>query len=382
MSELVQYSTGRSDLILHFLGTTSALALSVFLSVGAFADESADRPTVWIDLGGQLERLDSKQTILAPTFFDNTPPSALAPLIDSQRPSRYSIGGEGRLTLAPEGSDWTFSVSVRYGRSNAGRHNHYQSAHTTTQTLFGRQVTEQGRPLHIMGDGQASAHESHLLLDFMAGKDVGLGLFGDRSHSVISAGVRFAQFTSASHVSLHARPEYRSGPFVTKYTPTKIHLHGAYFHNYTASLESQRNTHAIGPSVSWDASLPIAGNRSGMEASFDWGLNAAILFGRQRAKVHHQTTGAYLYDYPGGYYPSKRSGYAKHPLDQSRSHAVVVPNVGGFAGVTFQYLNAKVSFGYRADFFFGAVDKGIDARQSETIGLYGPFAKISVGLGG
>jgi len=39
-----------------------------------------------------------------------------------------------------------------------------------------------------------------------------------------------------------------------------------------------------------------------------------------------------------------------------------------------------VSLGYRADFFFGAVDGGIDTRVSKTLGLNGPYATISVGL--
>ena len=59
---------------------------------------------------------------------------------------------------------------------------------------------------------------------------------------------------------------------------------------------------------------------------------------------------------------------------------VVVPNLGGFAGVSFVNGSAKIKFGYRADFFFGAMDEGIDTRKSETLGFYGPFATISIGL--
>jgi hypothetical protein len=40
------------------------------------------------------------------------------------------------------------------------------------------------------------------------------------------------------------------------------------------------------------------------------------------------------------------------------------------------------SAGYRADFFFNAMDGGNDARRSEKIGNYGPFVTISFGLGG
>jgi len=42
----------------------------------------------------------------------------------------------------------------------------------------------------------------------------------------------------------------------------------------------------------------------------------------------------------------------------------------------------KVSLGYRADFFFGAADTGIDARKTSDLSFHGPFAKLSIGLGG
>ncbi len=60
----------------------------------------------------------------------------------------------------------------------------------------------------------------------------------------------------------------------------------------------------------------------------------------------------------------------------------MVPNVGGFAGFTFRLQDFKVSAGYRADFFFGAMDGGVDTAKKENVGFYGPFATVSVGLGG
>ncbi len=61
---------------------------------------------------------------------------------------------------------------------------------------------------------------------------------------------------------------------------------------------------------------------------------------------------------------------------------VAVPNLGGFAGISIKYHNAKFSFGYRADEFFGAMDGGIDTAKSENRGFFGPYASFSVGLGG
>jgi hypothetical protein len=70
------------------------------------------------------------------------------------------------------------------------------------------------------------------------------------------------------------------------------------------------------------------------------------------------------------------------PVTRTRSRTVTIPNVGGFAGLSYRFSNARISAGYRADFFFGAKDGGIDAADRENLGFHGPFASISVGLGG
>ncbi|HTO39482.1 MAG TPA: hypothetical protein VL026_00790, partial [Rhizomicrobium sp.] len=80
-------------------------------------------------------------------------------------------------------------------------------------------------------------------------------------------------------------------------------------------------------------------------------------------------------------YPNKIV-YDNSPAPSVRRRSVVVPNLGGFAGLSMRYTNAKVSLGYRGDFFFGAMDTGIDHRKTETASFHGPFATISIGLGG
>jgi iron complex outermembrane recepter protein len=47
---------------------------------------------------------------------------------------------------------------------------------------------------------------------------------------------------------------------------------------------------------------------------------------------------------------------------------VTVPNLGASAGLSFRYQNAKLSFGYRIDEFFGAMDGGIDQHKSYNFG--------------
>ena len=66
----------------------------------------------------------------------------------------------------------------------------------------------------------------------------------------------------------------------------------------------------------------------------------------------------------------------------TRSRNATVPNLGGYIGASVRYQNAKISLGYRADEFFGAMDGGIDSRKSENLGLFGPYANISIGFGG
>ncbi len=343
------------------------------------ASGNEDRPTVWIELGGQFERVDGTPETFSPPFFNLASPADLAVMTGAQRPSPYSLGENGKITFAPEGTDWVFSASIRYGRSNNAKHLHDQKELPPfSLTVHGHQAHDTPSKA-IEGDAQTDSRESHMILDFQAGKDVGLGLFGTEGNSVVSAGVRFAQFSASSDATLHARPVYsqgvRTNPGEYKGIPFDV-LH----QTYTALVHSKRNAQAIGPSLSWDASLPVAGNGSDMTFNFNWGVNAAVLFGRQRTQVHHQTTGYYFHRTGTVYDYATHTRHYAHATDPSRSRSVTIPNVGGFAGVSLKFPNVRFSLGYRGDFFLGAMDVGIDARKSKTLGFYGPFASISFGL--
>jgi hypothetical protein len=56
--------------------------------------------------------------------------------------------------------------------------------------------------------------------------------------------------------------------------------------------------------------------------------------------------------------------------------------IAEFADASLQFLNEKMSLGYCTDFFFGALDGGMDTAKKENVGFYGPFTSISIGLGG
>jgi hypothetical protein len=383
MSELIE-NKGQNNLQWQLLTTVSAAALLIAVSTPATAQDT-DRPTVWIELGGQLERLQGREDIYAAPFVLqnlDAPLNSVSPTV-AQRPPRHEFGGEGKLSFQPANSDWVFTAAVRYGRSNGKK-----TLHQQTHTQFTAKTAKYGQPYKYGTPGVHHGHasqtvtrfnhsdtgysETHAVIDFRAGKDVGLGLFGNDSESTLSAGLRIAQFTRRSDVIFRSLPD--------PYYPTKIigqftisALGGRSHHSYYAHQWSNRSFRGIGPSISWDGSAAMLGHRDRGEVTFDWGANAALLFGRQKVVGAHQTTGKFFYS------GNKTTHYLRTP-PTDRSHSVVVPNIGGFAGVSVKYPNVKFSLGYRADFFFNAMDQGIDTRRSKTQGLFGPFASFAVGL--
>jgi hypothetical protein len=394
MSEFTNTREGRTGFRWQLLTTVSAIALFGFGAGAVLAsDDDSDRPTFWIELGGQLSQLENGQEIFSPTF-PNSParPSIFLPSQPFEKPPLYSIDETGGLSFQPDGSEWVFSASIHYGRSDSEKNVHQQtapgSAHNYWHGSGGKTFSYLVAPLAAkFADTDARASQSHAILDFQAGKDVGLGMFGNKdTTSVLSLGVRYAQFSSKSNIALKSHPDrqvhykYFSYPSAG-ITHGKI-VSGQPYHSNAANLTATRSFHGIGPSISWNASAPFVGNEKDGELTVNWGLNAALLFGRQRTKTHHQTTGRYAAGakYDHGTRLTTYQGPATP--DHIRSRTVIVPNVGGFAGLSLQIQNFKVSAGYRADLFFGAVDGGIDTRKTENVGFYGPFATVSVGIGG
>ena len=400
MSELIQKNDNRATIRWKLLTGVSALALTAYVSSASVARaEDSTQPQIWIELGGQFSRLDDGQETFSPTF-PNSParPSIFSPSQKFEKPPLDSIDETGKISFEPDESDWVFSAAVRYGRSTKNRHVHQQTYPKPTYLHF----TSGGVPKTVLGtfgvpvaerfaDTRVQNSEKHLILDFQAGKDVGLGMFGlADGTSVVNVGVRIAQFQSNSNIALKSDPDwhryyiYLNFPSIHLVQP--LALYQAY-HSNAASLRAQRSFRGVGPSLSWNASAPFAGSEKDGELSFDWGVNAALLFGRQKARVHHQATAEYRPSRGIGstsvavFYP-QRYLVSHHSTDPAaRSRNVTVPNLGGSVGLSYRVEDFKVSMGYRADFFFGAIDGGIDTRKSENRGFFGPYASISVGLG-
>ena len=309
------------------------------------------------------------------TYPDSPVLQKVTPL-QAQNPPPFSFGEDGKITYQPEDSDWVFSAAVRYGRSSTFKHVDHQTGRVSSIPFkYGTGVSI--TTVEKFSNTQEHRHESYTVIDFAAGKDFGLGLFGKDGSSILSLGVRFAQFSSNATFDVRARPDLRTKH---KYYGTHKLGNNVYFHTYYATGRAARSFHGIGPSLSWTGSSPFAGNPQHGEVTFDWGANAALLFGKQKTRVQHQASAHY--ESTGKLNAPYSLVYEHPPTGRDAIRSVIVPNIGGLAGASYRIENVKVSLGYRADFFFGAMDGGIDTRKSETLGSYGPFASISIGLGG
>lgn len=392
MSELIQKSHTGSRTRFVLLTGTSFLALAASVAVASAGDNN--RPTVWIELGGQLNRLNDGSESFSPAFTSMRP-SNFSPSQKFEKSALYGLDEYGKISVQPRDSGWVLSAQIRYGRSSIDRHVRQQSAFANPQRYylypsFPSIYHATRSPIAArFADTSARNDEQHAIADFQAGKDVGLGLFGSRGSSVISAGIRFAQFTDKSNVALKSDPDWRFEVRTFHYGPYLLNGLVQPYHSNAAGLHADRSFHGIGPSLSWTASTPFAGDANDSELAFDWGINASVLFGRQKTRTEHHETVRYnsgghgtLIDAFFGYTHEMVTVYRHTPPAKTRSRSVVVPNVGGFAGLSFKYDAAKVSFGYRADFFFGAMDGGIDTAKSYGRNFYGPYASISIGLGG
>lgn len=397
MSELIQQNRSTVTVRWKLLTGASVLALAAYAAAtGAAAAQDQDRSTVWIELGGQMSKLGGGSEPYAPDFA-SARPSNFSPSGKFEKSPIYSIEEVGKLSLKPGGFDWVLSAAVRYGRSSVHRYVHEQSPFAPPQS-YALRSSSTYRPVRTplaarFAETTAGNSEQHLIADFQAGKDVGLGLFGKHSSSQVSLGVRFAQFTEKADVALKSDPDWHFQPKdIFFYSSYYVHVLPQSFHSNAGNFHVDRSFRGIGPSLSWNASAPIAGNvQEEGELNIDWGVNAAVLFGRQKSRTQHTETVRYSdggYGYLlNGFYGLPRLGtlatvYHHTGPSRTRSHSAVVPNIGGFAALSFKYDTAKVSFGYRGDFFFGAMDGGVDARKTYNRSFHGPYASISIGLGG
>jgi iron complex outermembrane receptor protein len=355
------------------------------------------KPQIWLTLGGDLAQLADGWQKFNPAFASTMPDGLPSPAGAEKAPSA-SFDWEGNLSYQPTDSDWVLKAGIRYGRSSTQKHLHKSLPAATTdkiifpsffahylgipstiscETFHSIFSSESGScpwvaANHEFVDSHSSESQKHAILDFTLGKDVGLGSFGK---GTIGGGVRIAQFDSRARSDLNADPHYN---FPTLHFPLGQGF--KYGEIYDGTTNERRSFHGIGPEITWDAHNPVWVNEADGEIDIDWGVNAGLLFGQQRVKIHR--TGSHEKCLGGSGFYGQCSYITTTSTDIAPSRRVTVPNLGGYAGLSVNYSNAKVSFGYRADEFFGAMDGGQDTAKRENRGFFGPFLNLSLGFGG
>jgi len=408
MSELITTNNRQTNIRLRLLATASAVVLAACVATGEKV-QAADRPTVWIEGGLHLDNITGSNETFVPPLddltvngFPDTPTGAnflgqgsggFPSFTDVENVLGRSVGAEGSLSFQPAGSDWVFNISASYGRTHSKRHI-LEREHIVGEPGYATGIHPGGFGQFLVTpsynnyvDQGADNTEAHTIVDFKVGKDVGLGLFGHSTESVFSFGARYVQMNMTSNGHSYAQPGERfyriKSATLGKYSVVGQHQ------NSQSLLRRYSDLHAMGPSLSWSNTTGLWGDVADGQIAVDWGANAAVLFGRQKTKVSRDTTVHKSQDQvvhnilfgttQVALTPISASGASSH---RTETHRVTVPNLGGFAALSYRFPRAKLSVGYRADFFFGAMDRGLDTHQSVTTGYHSPFATISIGLGG
>jgi hypothetical protein len=377
------------------------LSVSVLSLLSGATGVAYASPPLWIELDVQSENMlipGGRFALPVSSTFQ----SVLSQGLGGGLNLSHGYAQAGKVSFQPENSAWSFSANVRYGRARGkfGVHRSqpidetsFVSYHTTIPTYPFPYHKTRTLPAKIGADSinaDASTSESHLLLDFEAGHDVGIGLLGHENKSTIGMGVRIAQFNASLNAnnlqgntdvhfesSQQVVPTNAFFPSGTRTVPWFKTWTRQRWDSFGGVSRSYHNFVGLGPSLYWDNSEPLWGATQDSGFSLDWGLNAALLFGKQKDKVQHQTT-SILACY-GQHCPGATP--ARDTTAITITHSTTVPNVGGFAGVSYRWGDFKGTAGYRADFFFGALHSDLNGEKPVTLGFTGPYASISIGIG-
>jgi iron complex outermembrane receptor protein len=332
-----------------------------------------------VEIGGGAARYSGDVENYAPEWLELYSDEFPGPLaIDDEE---LDWGDTREVTLAYTlPSDWRVSAAYRVGKTNGGdRKAGYEFVPGgSVPSLLGGWLYNTSPPNHWIGT--VTDQEQYEVIDFMVGKELGLGLLGEDATSVVSAGVRYADFRSASQVEMDGVPD--------RYSPEEFSATGKYglptrhWDAFTYALDSERSFEGVGPFLSWDASLRLFGDDVQGRADLDWSVGGGVLFGKQTVDSQEDRLARYfiLDTATGGQFASST------PIDdvvpRHRSEKVTVPNVSLSLGVSYAIDRVKVSTGYAYDRFFDVIDGGYEEAQQFDRTIHGPYLKLSLGFGG
>ena len=196
MSELINSRDNRATIRWKLLTGVSALALAAYVSSADLAKaEDASQPQIWLQLDGGFTQLDNSQDPFQPPFTlrANRKSFITEGITGIQKNARAGFDGDAKVSFEPSRSDWTLSLGIRYGRDSR---NKSSIQHTSVPRTGVNHV------YYAYQNAAAHSSERHLLLDFQASKDVGLGMFGHDGRSAIGVGIRYAQLAVQNTIGI------------------------------------------------------------------------------------------------------------------------------------------------------------------------------------
>jgi outer membrane receptor protein involved in Fe transport len=353
---------------------------------GANPEHSGPYPLT-VEISGQVQRHDAPYEAMAPSFIGEFSP-ALQPATLFNRDMDWGDGREVKVTYRPEGH-WSISAGLRYGRTNTDmarlhleedgpRSCAFIPALNYLCPIYAAMYGEDAvyRTATNWSDSAARSSEEHTMASFEVGRDVGLGALGQ---STVSAGLRYAQFTSRTYAEMSGIPDWYfpdgwSPAFGTKYPATS--------HVYDASAEGVREFDGTGPTLTWASSIALMDSDDAGRLGLDWSVGGGVLFGKQKTSIKGgesvgEFEGRYIYDIPRLTDPPPVV-----PIDVSRSQSVTAPLLDVSLGLSYEIQRTRIGAGYRWERYFDVLDVGAGESKDGDRTIDGPYFKIAVGFGG
>jgi len=341
---------------------------------------------VTLEGGVNIVRHQGNVTPFAPGFA-----GAFSPATDAFTPMQrnrrlpWKDATDLSLIVQPEDSPWKLAANVRYGKAESNRHGRAEQKMPPVCMVEPDAICEIPYYASLnfsatnFSDVSDQDIEKHLMVDFVASHDVGLG---GRAHSSIGLGARFVRLDSDSVLDIYGTPDNIQQPgFINGVTP---------YHRYQANAAIHRDFIGAGPTIDWDGSLDLIGPGDGGTIALDWAASGGVLFGKQRAQIADTDIASKF----GGESPAAdalglvlgyqlaQTGSTSASIDARRAQSATVPTLGGSLGLSYSIGRIALKGGYRWERYFGAIDGGgADGAKSYDRTIQGPYLKISFGFG-
>jgi outer membrane receptor protein involved in Fe transport len=346
-----------------------------------------------VELGGQAQRHDAPNQALHPAQAD----AFSGPLdIFDDAQARDLDWGDGRdvkVTYRP-GGPWTVAAGVRFGKTNghakvAGEREtpeicviadpdycaNYLATNPKYEFLSSFSMTDRA-------DVAVIDRETHSIIDFEVGHDLGLGAATSR----LAVGIRYANLESKTAARLYGVPDWEvlEGFYVPGYPVT---------HSFQdIHADARREFTGMGPVVTWDAALPILDLEADGRLDLEWSLTGGVLFGERDTDITTRYTieeysaagDTFLYVLTGSTAGSilPTTTISPDPVRTQRNSDIMAPVAQIGLGLSYSVGPFKAGAGYRWERYFNALDGGFQSEEDADRTIDGPYFKIAVGFGG